>query len=190
MIVKQAWVASLGTYSLEGGSEPFNPTVGEISFQTLAPRSIVEEKTTADTKMPDELLADNKELEDYLNVCSLANLAHVYTKKHEGSEGVEGSEWHARGEPTEIAIQVFASRFSWDRDRLTKGKDAKWTQKMEFPFDSDIKRMTVVYENNADKMCAAFAKGAVERILERCSEFVFKQVPRRVPCPTSIVSRP
>jgi hypothetical protein len=48
------------------------------------------------TKKSDELLADNKELEDYLNVCSLANLAHVYKKKHEGSERVEGSEWHAR----------------------------------------------------------------------------------------------
>ncbi|KAJ5268707.1 hypothetical protein N7505_004465 [Penicillium chrysogenum] len=175
MIVKQAWVASLGTYSLEGGSEPFNPTVGEISFQALAPRSIVEEKTAAETKKPEEMLADNKELEDYLNVCSLANLAHVYKKKHEGDEGDGGNEWHARGEPTEIAIQVFASRFSWDRDRLTKGEDAKWTQQVEFPFDSDIKRMTVVYTNNAQKKSVAFTKGAVERILERCSESVFEQ---------------
>ncbi|KAL5001381.1 hypothetical protein BDV10DRAFT_199253 [Aspergillus recurvatus] len=175
MIVKQAWVPSRGTYSFEGASEPFNPTVGEISFQGLAPRSINEEKTTAETKKPDELLADNKELEDYLNVCSLANLAHVSKKKHEGGEGDEGSEWHARGEPTEIAIQVFASRFSWDRDRLTKGEDAKWTQKVEFPFDSDIKRMTVVYTNNAKKEPVAFTKGAVERILERCSQIVFEQ---------------
>ncbi|KAJ5968861.1 hypothetical protein N7501_005109 [Penicillium viridicatum] len=175
MIVKQAWVASLGTYSLEGGSEPFNPTVGEISFQALAPSSIVEEKTAAETKKPDELLADNKELEDYLNVCSLANLAHVYKKKHEGGEDDEGNEWHARGEPTEIAIEVFASRFSWNRDHLTKGEDAKWTQKVEFPFDSDIKRMTVVYTNNVEKKSVAFAKGAVERILERCSESVFEQ---------------
>ncbi|KOS37810.1 hypothetical protein ACN38_g11383 [Penicillium nordicum] len=175
MIVKQVWVASRGTYSLEGGSEPFNPTVGEISFQALAPRSTVEEKMAAETKKPDELLADNKELEDYLNVCSLANLAHVYKKKHEGDEGDEGSEWHARGEPTEIAIEVFASRFSWDRDSLTKGEDAKWTQKAEFPFDSDIKRMTVVYTNNAEKKSVAFTKGAVERILERCSESVFEQ---------------
>ncbi|KAJ5346892.1 uncharacterized protein N7506_000145 [Penicillium brevicompactum] len=175
MIVKQAWVASLGTYSLEGGSEPFNPTVGEIGFQGLAPRSIVEEKTSAETKKPEELLAEHKKLEDYLNVCSLANLAHVYKKKHEGGDGVDGNEWHARGEPTEIAIQVFASRFSWDRDCLTKGKDPKWTQKMEFPFDSDIKRMTVVYTNNAEKKSVAFAKGAVERILERCSKFIFEQ---------------
>lgn len=181
MIVKQAWVASRGTYSFEGASDPFNPTVGEISFRGLAPRSIHKEKTTAETKKPDELLADNKELQDYLSVCSLANLSHVYKKKHEGgggdegNEGNEGNEWHARGEPTEIALQVFASRFSWDRDRLTKGKDAKWTQKVEFPFDSDIKRMTVVYTNNAEKHSVAFTKGAVERILERCSEFVFEQ---------------
>ncbi|KAJ0419239.1 hypothetical protein BJY00DRAFT_324568 [Aspergillus carlsbadensis] len=175
MIVKQAWVASRGTYSFEGASEPFNPTVGEISFQGLAPRSINEEKTTAETQKPDELLANNKELEDYLNVCSLANLAHVSKKKHEGGVGDEGNEWHARGEPTEIAIQVFASRFSWDRDRLTKGEDVKWTQKVEFPFDSDIKRMTVVYTNKAEKKSVAFTKGAVERILERCSQIVIEQ---------------
>ncbi|KAJ5849345.1 hypothetical protein N7534_008034 [Penicillium rubens] len=121
MIVKQAWVASLGTYSLEGGT---------------GSKELVEEKMAAVTKKSDELLADNKELEDYLNVCSLANLAHVYKKKHEGSERVEG---------------IFASRFSWDRGRLPKGEDAKWTQKVEFPFDSDVKRMTVVYTDNTEK---------------------------------------
>ncbi|KAI9375958.1 hypothetical protein BJX61DRAFT_24135 [Aspergillus egyptiacus] len=197
MIVKQVWVASRGTYSFEGASEPFNPTVGEITFQGLAPASIEEEKSTAETKKPDELLADNKDLEDYLNVCSLANLAHIFKKKHHegdedaqdggqggedsGGEGHEGSEWHARGEPTEIAIQVLACRFSWDRDRLSKGEDAKWTQKVEFPFDSDIKRMTVVCTNNADQTPVAFSKGAVERILERCSEITWE--PNSAPIP-------
>ncbi|KAJ5264550.1 hypothetical protein N7505_007343 [Penicillium chrysogenum] len=120
MIVKQAWFASLGTYSLEGGT---------------GSKELVEEKMAAETKKSDELLADNKELEGYLNVCSLANLAHVYKKKHEGSE----------------RVKVFVSRFSWDRGRLSKGEDAKWTQKVEFPFDSDVKRMTVVYTDNAEK---------------------------------------
>lgn len=185
MIVKQAWVASRGTYSFEGANEPFNPTVGEISFHDVAPGSIDEEKSSAETKSPAELLADNKELEDYLNVCSLANLAHVYQKHNQEAnddgneedgdgedEGEEGSQWHARGEPTEIAIQVFACRFDWDRKGLTSGEKPKWTQKVEFPFDSDIKRMTVVYTNNAEKKPVAFTKGAVERILERCSEIV------------------
>ncbi|KAL7649225.1 P-type ATPase [Aspergillus niger] len=166
MIVKQAWVASRGTYSLVGTNEPFNPTVGEISFQRLAPSSI-DRKMTAEIKEPHRLLKDDEGLEQYLNVCSLANLAHVYRKTREGDDG---GEWHARGEPTEIAIQVFAARFSWDKDRWTKGENAKWTQKVEFPFDSDVKRMSVVYVNNADKKTRAFTKGAVERILERCSE--------------------
>jgi potassium/sodium efflux P-type ATPase len=172
MIVKQAWVAARGIYSVEGASEPFNPTVGETSFRGLALRSIDDEKASTEIKKPDELLADNKELENYLNVCSLANLARVHKKKREGGEDYE---WHAQGEPTDIAIQVFASRFSWDQDRLTKGEGAKWTRKMEFPFDSDIKRMTVVYTDNAEKKPVAFTKGAVERILERCCEIVFEQ---------------
>ncbi|RAL13095.1 potassium/sodium eff [Aspergillus homomorphus CBS 101889] len=146
MIVKKAWVASRGTFTVEGASDPFNPTLGETR-----------------TKRPNELLTDNKELKEYLD------------KKHEGDEVEENSGWHARGEPTEIAIQVFASRFSWDRDRLTKSEDAKRSQKLEFPFDSDIKRMAVVYKNKAERKLVAFSKGAVERILERCSEIVVEQ---------------
>lgn len=92
------------------------------------------------------------------------------------------------GEPTEIAIQVFASRFSWDRGRLPKGEDAKWTQKVEFPFDSDVKRMTVVYTDNTEKKSVAFAKGSVERILRDALNLSSNKVPRRVPFPTSIVS--
>ncbi|KAF3000456.1 hypothetical protein E8E15_000123, partial [Penicillium rubens] len=139
-------------------------------FPGTGSKELVEEKMAAETKKSDELLADNKELEGYLNVCSLANLAHVYKKKHEGSE----------------RVKVFVSRFSWDRGRLSKGEDAKWTQKVEFPFDSDVKRMTVVYTDNAEKKSVAFTKGSIERILRDALNLSSNKVPRRVPCPTSI----
>jgi hypothetical protein len=88
MIVKQAWVASLGHF-----------------FRLLG--------------LCSRLLLNNTPwsqcLEADFSNCrvewSLANLAHVYKKKHEDDEGDRGNEWHARGEPTEIAIQVFASTF-------------------------------------------------------------------------------
>jgi hypothetical protein len=43
----------------------------------------------------------------------MANLAHMRSA---------GNEWKARGDPTDIAIQVFATRFNWNRSRLTAGE--------------------------------------------------------------------
>jgi potassium/sodium efflux P-type ATPase len=109
-----------------------------------------------------QLLADNEELKRFLDAASLANLAKV----HIGDNG----EWHARGDPTEIAIEVFACRFDWYREKWTKGDNPKWTQIAEFPFDSDVKRMSVIYANNHEGAQKIFVKGAVERILDACTE--------------------
>jgi potassium/sodium efflux P-type ATPase len=109
----------------------------------------------------EELLNENVLLEEYLNIASLANLAHV----HRGEDG-----WIARGDPTEIAIQVFASRFNWNRRRIAD--EHNWSQAAEFPFDSDVKKMSVVFhqagkDGKTRKM--VFTKGAVERIIDSCS---------------------
>ena len=44
----------------------------------------------------------------------MANLSYMYKS--------EEDEWNARGEPIEIAIYIFISRFNWNRDRWTKGQ--------------------------------------------------------------------
>lgn len=104
-----------------------------------------------------ELLENNAALRNYLEVASLANLAHV----HESADG-----WKARGDPTEIAIQVFVSRFNCNRERLTQ--EESWSQVAEFPFDSDVKKMSVIFENKATQKKMIFTKGAVERIVDSC----------------------
>lgn len=83
-------------------------------------------------------------------------------------------EWGARGDPTEIAIQVFTSRFDWGRRKFTQGDSPTWIQTSEYPFDSDVKRMTVTFrycggdiENVYGRQ--AFMKGAVEKVLEACT---------------------
>jgi Na+-exporting ATPase len=158
MVAKRAWIPAKGTYSVGVTEEPHNPTVGSLSFTSKEPRHIdpdMDEKT----ETYEELLDNNPHLIEYLKVASLANLANV----HE-TDG----QWNARGDPTEIAIQVFASRFQWNRLKFTTGDAPAWKQIAEFPFDSDVKKMSVIFEETSSSKKFVFTKGAVERVIYSC----------------------
>lgn len=159
MVAKRAWIPSLGTYSVGASSNPLNPTVGDLNLLPVAPANLAAE-AQGTLSNPKDLVRDNPDLEDFLNVASMANLAHVHRSPID--------EWQARGEPTDIAIQVFASRFDWNRDRWTKGDNPIWSQKAEYPFDSSIKKMSVIFARGETQQMI-FTKGAVERVLDSCT---------------------
>ena len=169
MVAKKAWIPSKGVYSVGSSTDPFNPTIGALTHDHRPPvktrNIVVEGDDEAREQSYRELLTENPRLEDYLQVASLANLAHV----HDSKEG-----WKARGDPTEIAIQVFASRFNHNRQRLVN--DESWSQIAEFPFDSDIKKMSVIFENNVSKERKVFTKGAVERVVGSCKTVYWTDV--------------
>ncbi|KID61804.1 ATPase, P-type, potassium/sodium efflux, fungal, partial [Metarhizium brunneum ARSEF 3297] len=164
MIVKKAWVPGRGTYSVRTTSEPLNPTVGKLCLKNAQPKDIDFRGAGTDGEPIDghQVVGTDPTLREYLNVASLANLASV--------NQVNG-EWHGRGDPTEIAIQVFSSRFNWNRLRLSTGDGAEWHRKAEFPFDSDVKKMSVIFVNMATQRQWLFTKGAVERVLTCCSSY-------------------
>jgi potassium/sodium efflux P-type ATPase len=181
MVARGAWIPGLGTYTVElTSSEPFNPTKGDIRFDArephqinFRPRSDKEEKDTAEKSAiasPTDLLASSKSrLQEFLTVASLANVATVFEKE---------GEWHARGDPTEIAIQVFASRFGKNRLTLiSEDNNPEWKEVAEFPFDSDVKRMSVIMKRNATGEHHAFTKGAVERVIRVCSRYWTADLP-------------
>jgi len=161
MVAKRAWIPSKGIYSVGTSTDPFNPTKGGLSHSNLSPAEIEEQSESVEQEGDGisyaELLNDNTPLQDFLNVASLANLAHV----HETTDG-----WKARGDPTEIAIQVFVSRFNWNGERLTQ--EESWARVKEFPFDSDVKKMSVIFEHKDTGKNMVFTKGAVERIIGSC----------------------
>ena len=161
MVAKRAWIPAKGTYSVGVTDEPHNPTVGSLSFTPKEPRHIDPDQDEK-TQTYEELIGDNPHLIEYLKVASLANLANVHQ-----TEG----QWNARGDPTEIAIQVFASRFDWNRLQFTQGDSPKWKQLAEFPFDSDVKKMSVIFEEVASSRRHVFTKGAVERVIYSCDTF-------------------
>lgn len=163
MVAKKAWIPAKGTYSVGTSNEPMNPTDGSLSHDTRHPRDIDfnKEDEKSNTAEAHEHLNENSHLEDYLRVASLANLAVV----HQNDKG----EWNARGDPTEIAIQVFASRFDWNRAKFVNGDNPHWVQIAEFPFDSDVKKMSVIFKESKTGDHFVFTKGAVERVIGSCT---------------------
>ncbi|KAH2265337.1 hypothetical protein KXW26_004658 [Aspergillus fumigatus] len=160
MVAKRAWIPSVGTFSVGSSNNPLNPEEGDLSLLPDPPVKVGPD-AHGEPSRPEDLLKDNPLLEQYLNVAAMANLAHVHRSEH--------NEWQARGEPTDIAIQVFASRFNWGRDRWTKGEKPVWRQKAEYPFDSTVKKMSVIFKNTNDDREMIFTKGAVERVIEACT---------------------
>jgi len=157
MVLRRAWVIGHGMYSVGTGSEPYNPQVGALSFSDKSPMEISENEGKDES--PVSLLEGNHELEDFLKVASLANLASVFKDRDSG-------EWDARGDPTEIALQVFVMKFGWGRKSL---QEKGWKQLAEFPFDSELKRMSVIFEKDRKKY--VLMKGAVERVIDACPEY-------------------
>jgi Na+-exporting ATPase len=104
------------------------------------------------------------ELDAFLQSTSLCNLANVRYNEKDGG-------WQASGDPTEIALQVFATRFDYGRKKLIE--QGGWKELAEYGFDSNVKRMSVVFQepNNGEQII--FTKGAVERIIDLCDHIGF-----------------
>lgn len=160
MVVKKVWVPACGTYSIGHSKEPFNPTTGDLHFAALPPNQIDPSESSEKSADYVQQLKDNDHLEQLLLVASLANLAHVQLLENE---------WKARGDPTEIALQVFASRFDRNRANLTANETGPWKEITEFPFDSEVKKMSVVFSNSRTGETHVFTKGAVERVITSCA---------------------
>ncbi|KAJ6440544.1 calcium-transporting ATPase 3 [Purpureocillium lavendulum] len=202
MIVRQAWIPASHLYTVRESQNPSDPTKGRVTYsqnKDVEPpvaaeepkRDYDKERSAAGIKfdVPDEKLNPPKPkepepemetemtgpLKAFLLSAALCNLATVRYDEDE-------EKWQTTGEPTEIALQVFSHRFKLGKRSLEK---KGWKQLAEFPFDSSIKRMSVIYDApaGADKEeeepaagtivrpdeSLVFTKGAVERILDLCS---------------------
>jgi P-type Na+/K+ transporter len=162
MVAKKAWIPDRGTYSVGNSNEPINPTIGDLMHSTLPPQQTrpAEKANDGDVSDCTSMLDDNNALRDFLYVASLANLAHV----HKTGEG----EWKVRGDPTEIALQVFALRFEFDRVQFVDKDNPQFKLIAEYPFDSDVKKMSVIFERLDDQSQMVYTKGAVERVIHSC----------------------
>ncbi|ETR98034.1 potassium/sodium efflux P-type ATPase [Trichoderma reesei RUT C-30] len=206
MIVRQAWIPSSHIYTVHDSQNPSDPTRGRVVYSRIQEdkekqqqpadeankekqpqRDFDKERSSAVLKfdVPDEKLNMSPphqppspepatkmtdQLRAFLVSSALCNLATVRFDQDE-------EKWQTTGEPTEIALQVFAHRFGHGKKSL---EGQGWEQVAEFPFDSSIKRMSVIYNAPEDDSSIGFAagdpqnslvftKGAVERILDLCA---------------------
>ena len=172
MIAKKVYIPGLGTFSVEDFNEPFNPTLGSVRFSESSPTELNDKNGEHEVKWITfeefkEKFRNTEKYELFRNwilSASLANVAKVY-EDFDDEEKV--TEWKARGDPTEISIQVFVTRLNYGRELLVEESKA-FTHLAEFPFDSSIKRMSSIYRNNENDVEIIYTKGAVERILKLC----------------------
>lgn len=191
MLARQVWVPNLGIIEILNTDEPFNPTVGDVVL-----RAAVSLLSDLDSENQNSNTYENFSLECFenstqdnngaqsllecLETVALANVARVFQDE-------ETQEWRASGDPTEIALQVLALRMGIPRSILTDGVDkseesdcpsvvksfesmgAKYSPVTEFPFDSNIKRMSTIYRNNTNEALNVFTKGALESVLDCCT---------------------
>lgn len=193
MIVRKVWLPLSSIYTVQDSEDPNDPTVGKVTYHKVpldaappappevaaAPRDFDQERSAPalkfdvppeklDRKTTDdgdeEVVEPSTDLSAFLLAAALCNLATVRC---------EQQKWQTTGEPTEIALQVFSHRFRVRKKELEAGG---WKQVAEFPFDSTIKRMSVVYDAPPDNAYGVagthsmvYTKGAVERILDLCA---------------------
>ncbi|KAH7320861.1 calcium-transporting ATPase [Stachybotrys elegans] len=169
MVARMAWLPGHGTYIINVGNEAYNPLAGDIEFTESQPTDMNEKHVNRQvTPMEDE--AAHSSLRNFLDVANLANLAVV--KKIETEE--HGLQWTSQGDPTENAIQVLAARFGRNSEVNTSFDKEAWKLHVEFPFESSIKKMSVISENRETGKVSVFTKGAVERIIHSCTEIASK----------------
>ncbi|OCL02738.1 Na+-exporting ATPase [Glonium stellatum] len=197
MTLRKAWVPGPGVYTVSNSEDPSNPTQGEVRLSATKSRAEMDsekaerqknfdtqrsaaaltfeeplEKTERDQNRhkpnaePNEADIDHNpkmipELEAFLHSAALCNLATVRYSDQE-------RKWQTTGDPTEVALQVFAHRFNKGKKDLEE--KTGWKQILEYPFDSTVKRMSVVYQP-PDSGAVVFTKGAVERIIDLCEHF-------------------
>lgn len=188
MIVRKVWLPMSNVFTVQDAEDPSDPTVGKVTYHNVpldAPEELkverdfdqersapalkfdvppekLNQKTSDDAD--EEVGEPTKDLHAFLLAASLCNLATVRCDQQK---------WQTTGEPTEIALQIFSHRFNVRKKEL---ESSGWKQVAEFPFDSTIKRMSVVYNAPQDNPYGVspadsivYTKGAVERILDFCS---------------------
>ena len=143
MIARKVWLRGDLTGTVEGAADPYDPSSGSVSWSASLVGSCIN---------------------SFLNTIILCNNSTVTDGKKEPetdtssiTTAFEPANWKAVGEPTEIALKVFALRFG-----KSTGTDLLIA---EHQFDSACKLMSVVYGNGLEKQGKVYTKGAVEAVL-------------------------
>ncbi|KAG5994871.1 hypothetical protein E4U54_003005 [Claviceps lovelessii] len=148
MITRKVWLRDGVTGVVHGTADPYDPSSGTVFWSDSLVGSCINA---------------------FLNTLVLCNNATVSDGKKEPetdsssvTTAFESAYWKAMGDPTEVALKLFAIRFG-------KGSGGD-VLTAEHPFDSSCKMMSVVYSNGLENERHVYAKGAVEVLLPKLKE--------------------
>ncbi|KAI9098776.1 calcium-transporting ATPase [Phlyctochytrium arcticum] len=137
----------------------------DVSGSGLNPKGEILSATTQQTITQDSM---SPAMERLLQACALCNTSSI--RKDEDPHGAEL--WVGSGDPTEVALQVLAHKAQMGKPQLLqsrKNPEGVWNVIQEFPFDSSLKRMSVIYTHIPTNETFIFAKGGLESLVPRCS---------------------
>ncbi|PFH63176.1 hypothetical protein XA68_17285 [Ophiocordyceps unilateralis] len=149
MIVRRVWLRGGLTGTVQGSADPYDPASGNVSWSGSLSGSCL-----------DVFLST-------LAVCNHATVTDGRKDAETDSSSVMtasgSSPWRAVGEPTEVALRVFAMRFG------RAGSPDK-NPTVEYPFDSTRKLMSIVCGHQPESCRKVHTKGAVEVMLPLLDE--------------------
>ncbi|MBE3109947.1 MAG: HAD-IC family P-type ATPase, partial [Acidobacteria bacterium] len=167
MVMRKVWAPDDTSVLVRDTTDPFNPFSGNVVFGEPASDDSSSRSMPTIEKARDK--PDSPLFASFLDAISLCNNATVSDGKGAAADdsasvttAALGANWVAVGEPTEIALQVFATRFGRGKPELLQTRLGRLVT--EFPFDSSFKRMSVVYEGPKGER-HMYTKGAPEAIL-------------------------
>ncbi|OTB10257.1 hypothetical protein K445DRAFT_309635 [Daldinia sp. EC12] len=159
MITRKVWLCDGSTAAVEACTHPFDPSSGKVIWNS---KEFEIESTS-------RLSACAKRFIECISLCNNATVTDGKpTPNDDAAETLTTStltipNWVAVGEPTEIALQVFAMRFGMGKTAISQAGNLHILS--EHPFDSSCKRMTVVYSSNGSGPVDVYTKGALEVML-------------------------
>lgn len=149
MITRKVWLRGGLTGTVDGTSDPYDPSSGKVTWSDSLTGTVF------------------RAFLKTLNLCNNSTVTDgkkdLETDTSSVTTAFEPADWRAVGEPTEIALKVFAMRYGAINsmgDRLIA----------EHPFDSSCKLMSVVYGSGVDCVHHVYTKGAVEVMIPKLNE--------------------
>ncbi|KAI1134624.1 potassium/sodium eff [Hypoxylon sp. FL0543] len=163
MITRKIWLRNGCTATVEACTRPFDPSSGTVTWndQAFASKNglkLTHRLNPIARKFIECLsLCNNSTVTDG-NPVSVDDAAEAST-----TPTTAVSHWTAVGEPTEIALHIFAMRFGMSKTLVSQTNRLRLIA--EHPFDSSCKRMTVIYSSPGSNSVDIYTKGALEAIL-------------------------
>ncbi|ORX63816.1 P-type II D ATPase [Basidiobolus meristosporus CBS 931.73] len=169
MVLTRFWLPESGYYHVTGtGINPTGCIIRLGDKKILDPQMIKEDGVNVVDSAREMIITPENmpsPIQRLVETAALCNMAMI--KQDDNSK-----EWINIGDPTETALQVFAHKLNSGKPTYTTDADPSntYTLAMEFPFESAIKRMSVIYKEERTGKYIVYLKGAFERIIGCCTK--------------------